>query len=135
MTKNLPRAINASNPCRLSIMGTDFLITKNEVLKDLRRNCIVQYDEAISFEYHMIETILSQKHLSPISCFTRPVIWNLDENLMIKLKPDFIIFADSFCKQFEIIGKDKLKVMNPGNFGKNGVYGVVYAEKKIIQLY
>ena len=116
-------------------MGTDFLITKNEVLKDLRRNCIVQYDEAISFEYHMIETILSQKHLSPISCFTRPVIWNLDENLMIKLKPDFIILADSFCKQFEIIGKDKLKVMNPGNFGKNGVYGVVYAEKKIIQLY
>lgn len=50
LEKNIPYFIRGQNPCRLSILGKEFIFHRNEILKDIRKQSIVkneskQFDE------------------------------------------------------------------------------------------
>ena len=136
--KTLPLAYNCTNPCRVSIMGKEFMFSRNDILKDLRRNSVVKCNENIELETHFADTLLSQHHLSPINNYAQPIYWKYDYCLNINKLPNFLVLGDSFCRQFERkIGdndEDCSYVMNPGNFAKTTCFLLIYPILNTVQI-
>ncbi|KAL4511773.1 hypothetical protein ABPG72_012618 [Tetrahymena utriculariae] len=135
---NIPFLKLVQNPCRMSILGKTFLIQRNDLLKDLRkRQIVINHHKDIQLNY--AQTILSQRHLSPLPLIIKPIIWNYDNTLLFYENPDYLILADSYSDQFDFIMQEKVLtkeeqksniqktfVINPGSFEKKSTFTVLY---------
>ena len=136
--KVLPLAYNCTNPCRVSILGKEFVFSRNDLIKDLRRSSVIKCDENIELEKHFGDTVLSQFHLCPINCYAQPIYWKYDFCLRIHKLPNFLVLGDSFCRQFERkLGDDEEDasfIINPGNFAKTTCFVLIYPILNNVQI-
>lgn len=134
----LPLSFNCTNPCRISIFGKEFIFSRNDIIKDLRRNSVLKSDEKFELDRHFADTVIGQHHLSPINSYAQPVFWKFDSALYIRKLPNFLILADSFCRQFERKigeeGDDCCFVNNPGNFAKTTCFNLIYPVLNTVQI-
>ncbi len=93
LKKKLPNIIPATNPCRLSIFGKEFVFFRDNVNKNLARNQIFASDPEKNREYY-VHTVLSQGYLSPVDLNVTSRIWHMGHCLSITPQPDFLILAD-----------------------------------------
>lgn len=64
--------------------------------------------------------------MSPIELYSQPIYWNLDHTLQILKLPNYLILSDPYCPKFNIKLEDNSYVINPGNFGKNSEFVIIY---------
>ena len=135
--KVLPLSFNCSNPCRAKILGKEFQFNRNDLVKELRRNAIIQVDSSIEIEQAFTDTVLSQYYLSPVSQYSQPVYWKYDQCLAVDKMPNFMILGEGFCRQFERRldeEEDGSFIVSPGNWGKHSGFAMVYPLLNVVQI-
>jgi hypothetical protein len=127
--KNL-NVIPATNPCRFSIFGKEFVFFRDNINKNLARNQIFSSDPEKNREYY-IHTILSQGYLSPLDLNTTARIWHMAHSLSITPQPDYLILADIVLDFVSNSGKTT--VLNPGSFSKDFTFYIVYPIRNVVE--
>jgi len=94
-TKSLQKIANVtmgSNPCHISIHGSEVLIYREDLLSKLQRLAVIPVDEdSMENLYEVyVQTILNQGHLSPLPLNESPVYWNYDHTLHLNPLPDLV---------------------------------------------
>lgn len=130
MSEKIHRVWNGTNPMRFTIFGKEFVICRNDLIKEIRRNSLVECNPEIELDIHLEETIMGQRFLGGNKI---AVVWEKEEEIRIERKPEFFILADNYCKQFERKKNDGWMI-NPGNFGKNGCFTMVYPNMELVHL-
>jgi len=128
------KAVFMSNPCRIRYCTQEIVIFRSDLLKKLRRNCVVppNVKQWPDLEKHLVTTVLAQSHLSPIPLICQPRYWKYDHSLRLYPLPDVIILADSL-NQFNEKEKN-CTISNPGEFSKNGQFSVYFPSQKVVEL-
>lgn len=127
--KNL-NVIPATNPCRFSIFGKEFVFFRDNINKNLARNQIFSSDPEKNREYY-VHTILSQGYLSPVDLNTTARVWHMAHSLSITPQPDYLILAD-IVLDF-VINSGKTTVLNPGSFSKDFTFYIVYPIRNVVE--
>lgn len=144
-----------TNPSRLSYKGKEILLTRYNYLEQLKKNHLSEELEAIypkeaerqsEDTLKVARTIYYQQNLVPLTPVTQPVIWAYESALQA-IQPDFLILADE-CKQYsytfgrkaadndqeENVSENTTTVLNPGNFGRDRTFSVLYPVTGEVQL-
>jgi len=130
LKKKLPNVIAATNPCRFSIFGKEFVFFRDNINKNLARNQIFSSDPEKNREYY-IHTILSQGYLAPVDLNTTARIWHRAHSLSITPQPDFLILADIILDF--VVNSGKTTVLNPGSFTKDFTFYIVYPIRNVVE--
>lgn len=127
--KNL-NVIPATNPCRFSIFGKEFVFFRDNINRNLARNQIFSSDLEKNREYY-VHTILSQGYLSPVDLNTTARIWHMAHSLSITPQPDYLILSDIVLDFVTTSGKTT--ILNPGSFSKDFTFYIVYPIRNIVE--
>ncbi|KAK9841094.1 hypothetical protein WJX84_008604 [Apatococcus fuscideae] len=140
LTKDLrariPSLVLASNPCRLRYYSQEIIIFRQDLLKTLRRHCLLtptgdsESPDAL-FE-HLCVTVLQQSHLCPLPLERQPIYWQHDHALRLYPVPDLVILADSStpASTFTFEG---CTCLNPGSF-KQGSFAAYAPASRDVEL-
>eukprot|EP00762_Andalucia_godoyi_P005954 ANDGO_00066.mRNA.1 DNA polymerase epsilon subunit B len=125
----------SSNPCRIRISGKEVFICRENILSKMRRHCVVQPDlsEASDLSEHLVSTILSQGHFSPVSLTSQPVYWELDHALHLFPLPDVLVLGDT-CSAF-LWQHYGCHCIHPGVFSIEHKFGIYSPSDGSIDLY
>lgn len=122
VTKHLPEAVFASNPCRIRFYTQEIVLFRQDVLYRMRRSCILPPSEEETsdpFE-HLVATIAHQSHLCPLPLTTQPISWNHDHALRLYPTPHTVVLAD--CSEQKVFKYTGLTCINPGSFANDGTF-------------
>ncbi|CAH0550328.1 unnamed protein product [Brassicogethes aeneus] len=117
LKKVLPKAIFATNPCRLQYCDKEIVIFRADLIAKLLQATLYkpQKDE---IAYCATNTIVSQGHLSPLALNALTVHWDFDYCLRLFPLPDLVVIGDK-AEMFQ--GTHfKCTVANPGPFCDSG---------------
>jgi DNA polymerase epsilon subunit 2 len=118
-----PKAVFASNPCRLQVGGKEITVCRSDFSRSMSTPCIVhplrEECEVHPFE-HIVKTIVDCRHLVPLRTVNPRVVWGLDSTLSLVTLPDLLILADS-TDQWECVYAG-MKVLNPGSFSSTTAF-------------
>ncbi|KAG8921571.1 DNA-directed DNA polymerase epsilon, subunit B [Tulasnella sp. 408] len=78
---------------------------------------------------YLVQTILDQGHLSPLSLSVQPIIWELDHTMRLYPMPTALILADKY-ERYELT-YEGCHVFNPGTFqGTEFGFSTYYPETR-----
>lgn len=123
LTKRVPNAIMATNPCRLQYCTQEIVVVREDLVTKMCRNNI-HFPTEGEIPDHFARTIISQAHLAPLPLSVCPVYWPMDAALRLYPLPDLIVTADKF-NSFHTSHMD-CQVMNPGSFPRSEFSFKVY---------
>ncbi|CAO3594701.1 unnamed protein product [Absidia cylindrospora] len=122
----LKKVTFATNPCRLRYCTQDLVIFREDTLNRLWRNVLLNpntVDEPDSVQ-HLVQTIISQGHLSPLPLSVRPIYWSHDHAMRIYPLPQTLVLADQ-CGSFSL-EYGGTRCLNPGSFANSDYSFSVY---------
>lgn len=89
-----------TNPMRLSFRGKEIVFSRYDYFKRVKR-AMIQKIHTEKFaptgldSKNIVNTILRQASLMPLSVITQPVLWSHADALHLMPEPDIIVLADS----------------------------------------
>jgi DNA polymerase epsilon subunit 2 len=86
-----------SNPCKVRLYNQEIVLFREDLLKKMQKHLVVPLktgDKVADVTEQLVETILSQGHLSPLPLHVRPVHWELDHTLRLFPLPNLLVLAD-----------------------------------------
>lgn len=107
-----------SSPFRIRWFTQEIMVAREDLQRKFRRNTVLPCElknENEELSEHLVKTIMSQAHLSPLPLVCQPVYWAFDHALSLYPPPTAVILGDpqpSYQRQFQ---KD-CWVVNPGEF-------------------
>ena len=113
------------------MFGKEVVIFRDNLNKKLSRNSLQYIDISKNKDYY-VHTILAQGNLSPLDLSVTSQIWHLSQAMSILPPPDFLILAD-LIEDFSSDPKNKVTVINPGNFTKDFSFYVVFPAKNVVE--
>ncbi|KAJ8925893.1 hypothetical protein NQ315_009745 [Exocentrus adspersus] len=116
-SKTIPKAIFATNPCRLQYCTKEIVLFRADVVPKLLQGSLHKpaRDEISGCA---VRTVVSQGHLSPLSLNSLTVHWGFDYCLRLYPLPDLVVIGDKFEAYQEKY--KECQVINPGPFCENG---------------
>eukprot|EP00878_Enallax_costatus_P001045 GHUV01001180.1.p1 GENE.GHUV01001180.1~~GHUV01001180.1.p1 ORF type:complete len:395 (+),score=91.74 GHUV01001180.1:179-1186(+) len=113
----LPNAVFASNPCRIKYYTKEIVIFRYDLLKQMRRRCLVPVSEDVADNADLMfqqlaSTLLQQSCLCPLPLQVQPVHWAHDAALQLYPLPHALILADTSPQA--TFRHEDCTVMNPG---------------------
>eukprot|EP00897_Mesotaenium_endlicherianum_P003690 jgi/Mesen1/3349/ME000191S02482 len=122
VTRHLPNAVFASNPCRIRFYAQDIVVFRDDLQHRMRRSCVVKpsEDETSDPFQHLVVTALQQSHLCPLPLTTQPIFWEYDHALRLYPVPDVVIFADR-AEQNRFVFEG-VTCFNPGPFTTDSTF-------------
>ncbi|KAG0149090.1 hypothetical protein CROQUDRAFT_40505 [Cronartium quercuum f. sp. fusiforme G11] len=114
----------ASNPCRIRWMSQELVVFREDLMSKMCRNLVSESlkDPTLALETEredmskfLVQTILDQAHLSPLSLHIRPVLWEFDQALRLYPMPTALVLADKYPPYR--LTYEGCHVFNPGSFG------------------
>ena len=129
----MPNVHFASNPSKLLCRDQTIMILRDDVIEDTCRNAIKAPVDSTKIATTFCETILSQRHCSPLPVHLSPKILHQDHCFSLCPLPDVLILADQF-ESFSL-QESGCTIMNPGSFAKSSFEFLVYypASRKVEQ--
>ncbi|KAG9044272.1 DNA-directed DNA polymerase epsilon, subunit B [Tulasnella sp. UAMH 9824] len=127
----LPKVHFASNPCRIKLCGQEIVVFRHDLMAKMLRNLIGVKPETDSgdLKRYLVQTILDQGHLSPLSLSVQPIIWELDHTMRLYPMPTALILADKY-ERYELT-YEGCHVFNPGTFqGTEFGFSTYYPETR-----
>lgn len=97
----LKNAVNhvafGSNPCKIRLYTQEIVLFREDLLKKMQKHLVVPLKTGEGLPdvtEQLVDTILSQAHLSPLPFHVRPVHWELDHTLRLFPLLNLLILAD-----------------------------------------
>lgn len=115
-----------SNPCKIRLYTQEIVLFREDLLKKMQKHLVVPLKTGEGLPdvtEQLVDTILSQAHLSPLPLHVRPVHWELDHTLRLFPLPNLLILADR-TEQFSY-SCHGTNCVNPGVFSSDFSF-VVY---------
>ncbi|KEP55739.1 DNA polymerase epsilon subunit B [Rhizoctonia solani 123E] len=112
----LPRVHFTSNPCRIKFFSQELVIYREDMMSRMLRN-LVGIKRAVDdadLKKYLVQTLLDQAHLSPISLNIQPTLWEFDQSLRLYPMPTAVVLADKY-ERYELT-YEGCHVFNPGSF-------------------
>ncbi|KAG9126473.1 hypothetical protein FRC07_003289 [Ceratobasidium sp. 392] len=94
----VPRAHFTSNPCRIKFFSQEIVIFREDMMSRMLRN-LVGIKRAVGdadLKKYLVQTLLDQAHLSPISLNIQPTLWEFDQSLRLYPMPTALVMADKY---------------------------------------
>ncbi|KAJ2298218.1 DNA-directed DNA polymerase epsilon, subunit B, partial [Coemansia sp. RSA 2706] len=110
----LTHATFATNPCRIKYCTHEIVVFREDLLKRIRRNCVLPPTEGTEIVRHLVRTVVDQGHLCPLPQRIRPVYWAHDHALRLYPIPDLLVLADRFDAYS--VNYEGCHCVNPGSF-------------------
>lgn len=132
LSKKIKHVIAATNPCRFSIFGKEFVFFRDELHKKMARNSIGFLDKDINRQKYYLNTLFGQGILSPLEQEKSPRVWHLSHSLLFFPPPDFLIVAD-LTQDFYSLDNPQTIFINPGSFSKDTSFMYVNPLKLEVQ--
>uniref|UniRef100_A0AC34GRN1 DNA polymerase II subunit 2 n=1 Tax=Panagrolaimus sp. ES5 TaxID=591445 RepID=A0AC34GRN1_9BILA len=125
----------ATNPCKLQCRDQTFIIYRDNIIQKACRNAVKVPSDITNIHTRFCETILSQKHYSPLPLYVTPVIHEMDHVFHLTHSPDLLILADNFSQyHFKESGRN-INFVNPGSFvNSNFDFALYYPASRNIDL-
>ncbi len=131
LKKKLPNIINATNPCRLSVFGKEFVFFRENLNKKLSRNSVVKCRDISKNKEYYVHTVLAQGSLAPVDLTVSPLIWHHAQAMTILPLPQYLVLAD-VVEDFYMTN-NTTTVVNPGNFTKDFSFCVIFPLKNLVE--
>ncbi|KDN48053.1 hypothetical protein RSAG8_03069, partial [Rhizoctonia solani AG-8 WAC10335] len=112
----IPRVHFTSNPCRIKFFSQELVIYREDMMSRMLRN-LVGIKRAVGdadLKKYLVQTLLDQAHLSPISLNIQPTLWEFDQSLRLYPMPTALVMADKY-ERYELT-YEGCHVFNPGSF-------------------
>ncbi|KAJ2157669.1 DNA-directed DNA polymerase epsilon, subunit B [Coemansia sp. RSA 552] len=103
-----------TNPCRIRYCTHEIVVFREDLLKRIRRNCVLAPTESTDVVKHLVRTVIDQGHLCPLPQRIRPVYWAHDHAMRLYPIPDVLVLADRFDAYS--INYEGCHCINPGSF-------------------
>ncbi|PWN52289.1 DNA polymerase epsilon, subunit B [Violaceomyces palustris] len=112
----------ASNPCRITYLGQEIVVYRDDLMARMLRNTVSLKDEVREgdLKKFLVSTLLDQAHLCPLPQQVRPILWEFDHSLRLYPMPTALVLADKYDR-FELT-YEGCNVFNPGSF-RGSSYG------------
>jgi len=110
----------ATNPCKILFKNRVISIIRDNTVEKVARSSLCAHRSGIDVIQSFVDTIWSQRHLSPVLSSISPIVPNYDDSLLIQFNPDLLIVADKFTPfVWSPSGTPGALTCNPGSFGVN----------------
>ncbi|KAF5333197.1 hypothetical protein D9611_002432 [Ephemerocybe angulata] len=112
----LPKVHFATNPCRIKFFNQEIVIFREDLMSKMLRNIVGVKPEVKSedLKRYLVQTILDQGHLSPLSTHIQPTLSDYDHALRLYPLPTTLILADKYDRY--ALTYTGCHVLNPGSF-------------------
>ncbi|KAF5832409.1 DNA polymerase alpha/epsilon subunit B-domain-containing protein [Dunaliella salina] len=115
----LPKVSFTSNPCRLRFYSQQLVFFRYDILKRMRRRCIIppiggESADADAMWGHLTLTLLQQSHLCPLPLLQQPIYWQYDHAMHIYPLPHAVVVADTSPQAQH--NHQGCSTFNPGSF-------------------
>ncbi|KAF8826839.1 hypothetical protein HHX47_DHR5000728 [Lentinula edodes] len=114
----IPKVHLGSNPCRMKFFDQEIVIYREDCMAKMLRNVVgigikpdVNSDDLKRF---LVQTILDQAHLSPLTINIQPTLSEYDHSLRLYPLPTALVLADKYDRYK--ITYTGCHVFNPGSF-------------------
>ncbi|XP_037034070.1 DNA polymerase epsilon subunit 2 [Bradysia coprophila] len=121
--KKVPRAIFATNPCRLQYCTQQIVVCRADLVTKFCRNTI-HFPKSGQLEDHFARTLICQGNLTPLCQITLPTYWQFDAALSLYPLPDLVVIGDP--SQGFHTTQQGCAVINTGSFPKSKFAFKVY---------
>ncbi|KAE9548992.1 hypothetical protein FO519_007796 [Halicephalobus sp. NKZ332] len=130
---DMPNVHFASNPSKFLCRDQTIVVLRDDVIEDICRNAIKAPVDGTKVAKVFCETILSQRHFSPLPVHLAPKILHKDHCFSLCPLPDVLILADQFETFF--FQDSGCTILNPGSFARSSFEFLVYypASRKVEQ--
>ncbi|KAF9485264.1 DNA polymerase epsilon, subunit B [Pholiota conissans] len=112
----IPKVHFASNPCRIKFFEQEIVIFREDLMAKMLRNVVgVKSDvKSEDLKRFLVQSILDQSHLSPLTVDIQPVLSDYDHSLRLYPLPTTLILADKYDSYK--VTYTGCHVFNPGSF-------------------
>ncbi|KAF8974466.1 DNA polymerase epsilon, subunit B [Flammula alnicola] len=112
----VPKVHFASNPCRIKFFDQEIVIFREDLMARMLRNVVgVKPDvKSEDLKRFLVQSILDQSHLSPLTIDIQPVLSDYDHSLRLYPLPTALILADKYDSYK--VTYTGCHVFNPGSF-------------------
>ncbi|KAG9096705.1 hypothetical protein FRC06_008417 [Ceratobasidium sp. 370] len=104
----VPRAHFTSNPCRIKFFSQEIVIFREDMMSRMLRN-LVGIKRAVGdadLKKYLVQTLLDQAHLSPISLNIQPTLWEFDQSLRLYPMPTAEPSDIALPKEWPVVSKE-----------------------------
>jgi DNA polymerase epsilon subunit 2 len=115
--EKVSNSVFTSNPAHIRFYSSEIVIFRDDLQQKLRRHSILTQNlesSTHSLNEHVVQTVFTNSHLSPLPTHIRPTVWCYDHALRLYPIPHGLILADK-CNTFEISHHES-KAFNPSSF-------------------
>ncbi|THH14637.1 hypothetical protein EW146_g5729 [Bondarzewia mesenterica] len=116
LKSKVPKLHLGSNPCRIKFLGQEIVIFREDMMARMLRN-LVGVKPSVRNEdlkRYLVQTILDQSHLTPLTSNIQPVLSEFDHALRLYPLPTAVILADKYESYH--MTYEGCHVLNPGSF-------------------
>jgi len=116
LQSKIPKVHFATNPCRIKFFDQEIIIFREDTMSRMLRN-VVGVKPNVSSEHlkrYLVQTILDQAHLSPLTIDIQPTLADFDHSLRLYPLPTALVLADKYDRYK--ITYTGCHVFNPGRF-------------------
>lgn len=119
LRSKIPKVHFTSNPCRLKFFGQEIVIFREDTMARMLRNTIGIKPNVTGEDLrrYLVQSILDQSHLTPLTTHIQPVLPDFDHALRLYPLPTAVILADKYEKYK--LTYSGCHVFNPGGFVGN----------------
>ncbi|KAL6309658.1 epsilon DNA polymerase [Sparassis latifolia] len=116
LKSRIPKVHFATNPCRIKFFEQEIVIFREDLMSKMLRNLVgvkpdVRNDD---LKRYLVQTILDQSHLIPLTNTIQPVLSDFDHALRLYPLPTAVILADKYDRYQ--MSYEHCHVFNPGSF-------------------
>uniref|UniRef100_A0AC34RKY3 DNA polymerase II subunit 2 n=1 Tax=Panagrolaimus sp. JU765 TaxID=591449 RepID=A0AC34RKY3_9BILA len=113
-----------SNPAKIQCRDQTVVVCRDDIVESICRNAIKIPSETNQLVPAFCQTILSQRHFSPLPIHISPKLLHQDQCFQLCPLPDVLILADRF-QSFSFSNSD-CTILNPGSFSRSDFEFFVY---------
>ncbi|RDB22824.1 DNA polymerase epsilon subunit B [Hypsizygus marmoreus] len=112
----VPKVHFATNPCRIKFFDQEIVIFREDTMSRMLRNIVGVKPDVGSddLKRYLVQTILDQAHLSPLTVNIQPTLSDYDHALRLYPLPTALVLADKYDRYK--ITYTGCHVFNPGSF-------------------
>ncbi|KAF9534221.1 epsilon DNA polymerase [Crepidotus variabilis] len=127
----LPKVHFATNPCRIKFFNQEIVIFREDLMSRMLRNVVGVKQEVKSedLKRFLVQSILDQGHLTPLTRNVQPVLSDFDHCLRLYPLPTALVLADRYdAYKVTYTG---CHVFNPGRFFGKGLTFSMYTPAEV----
>lgn len=116
LKSKVPKAHFATNPCRIKFFDQEVVVFREDLMARMLRNVVgVKPDvKSEDLKRYLVQSILDQSHLSPLTINIQPVLSDYDHTLRLYPLPTALVLADRYDSYK--VTYTGCHVFNPGSF-------------------